>query len=157
MTKTLKRYLAAVKRHLCLPRKVKNRVMTDLESSLQERLEAGQTEEEILAELGTAKSAAAELTEQMKDFAFRKSPWRWPCLAVGILGFIALITRGIPLFVLSFPTHQSSIGIIGGADGPTSIIVTSSLALNPWHGLLWLIPTVLGIAGFVLLRRLRKK
>ena len=62
MTKTLKRYLAAVKRHLCLPRKVKNRVMTDLESSLQERLEAGQTEEESLAELGTAKSAAAELT-----------------------------------------------------------------------------------------------
>ena len=157
MTKTLNAYLAAVKRHLALPRKVKNRVMADLESSLQERLEAGQTEADILAELGTAKKAALELTEQMKDFAFRKSPWRWPCLAVGIVSLVAFLTRGIPLAVISFPVRESTIGIIGGADGPTSIIVSSSYSLSPWRSLLWLIPVVLGFAGFVLLRRLRKK
>jgi len=157
MTDTLKKYLAAVKRRLNLPRDVKNRVMTDFASSLQGRLEAGQSEEEILAELGSPKKAAAELNEQMKEFAFRKSLWRWPCLGAGILSLIVFLTRGIPLVVLSFPVHQSSIGIIGGADGPTSILVTSSYPLNPWYGLLWLIPVVLGFAGFFLLCRLRRK
>ena len=158
MTDTLKKYLTAVKRRLNLPRDVKNRVMTDFASSVQGRLEAGQSETQIMTELGSPKNAAAELTEQMKEFAFRKSFWRWPCLAAGIVSFIAFLTRGIPLVVLSFPVRQgSSIGIIGGADGPTSIIVTSSYPLNPWYGLLWLIPVVLGFAGFFLLRRLRRK
>ena len=158
MTDTLKKYLAAVKRRLNLPKEVRQRVMTDFASSLQGRLEAGQSEEEILAELGSPKKAAAELNEQMKEFAFRKSFWRWPCLGAGILSLIVFLTRGIPLAVISFPLRQGgSIGIIGGADGPTSILVTSSYPLNPWYGLLWLIPVVLGFAGFLLLRRLRRK
>jgi len=158
MTDTLKKYLAAVKRRLNLPRDVKNRVMTDFASSVQGRLEAGQSEEEIFAELGSPKKAAAELNEQMKEFAFRKSFWRWPCLGAGILSIIAFLTRGIPLAVISFPVHQdSTIGIIGGADGPTSIFVAASYPLNPWSTLWWLIPVVLGFAGFFLLRRLRRK
>ena len=60
--KQMKRYMNAIERRLNLPREVKARVMTDLQSSVAARREAGQAEEEIYAELGTAQSVAAEET-----------------------------------------------------------------------------------------------
>ena len=57
----MKKYMNAVKRKLNLPRDVKQRVMADLETSVRSRAEAGQTEEQIRAELGTLAEVAAEL------------------------------------------------------------------------------------------------
>lgn len=75
--KKMKKYTKAVKRKLNLPRDVKKRVMTDFTSSIISRKEAGRTDEEIYAELGTPADAAADLNEQMREFAYIKSPWRW--------------------------------------------------------------------------------
>ena len=47
--KQLARYLCAVRKRLALPKDMKDRVMDDLRSSINERREAGQTDEEILA------------------------------------------------------------------------------------------------------------
>ena len=47
--KQLARYLCAVRQRLALPKDMKDRVMDDLRSSINERREAGQTDEEILA------------------------------------------------------------------------------------------------------------
>ena len=55
--KQFARYLRAVRRRLTLPKKVKDRVMDNLCSSINERREAGQTDAEILAALGSAKRA----------------------------------------------------------------------------------------------------
>ena len=57
----MKKYMKSVERKLNLPRDVKQRVMADLESSVQSRLEAGQTVEQIKAELGEPNQVAAEL------------------------------------------------------------------------------------------------
>ena len=81
MANTMKKYLAAIARRLNMPKDVKERVMNDFQSSIRGRLEAGQTDEEIFAELGSPKKVAAELNEQMKDYTYIKSPWRWVCLA----------------------------------------------------------------------------
>lgn len=62
--KQFARYLRAVRRRLTLPKKMKDRVMDNLRSSINERREAGQTDAEILAALGSAKQAASELTAQ---------------------------------------------------------------------------------------------
>ena len=59
--KQFARYLRAVRRRLTLPKKMKDRVMDNLRSSINERREAGQTDADILAALGSAKQAASEI------------------------------------------------------------------------------------------------
>ena len=84
--KKMKKYVNAVERHLNLPKDVKIRVMSDFSSSIQARREAGMTDEEIYAELGDAKKAAATLNDQMQEFAYRKSPWRFLFGAIAAYG-----------------------------------------------------------------------
>ena len=129
--KTMKKYTNAVERRLNMPREVKARVMNDFISSIQSRREAGRTDGEIFAELGSPKQAAAELNRQMEEYTFIKSPWRWPCLTAAILSGAVLLYGGLTellarLLTLAWNHEAASIGIIGGADGPTAIFVTSS-------------------------------
>lgn len=165
----MKRYLRAVRRRLNLPKSIRERVMSDFESDIQARREAGHTDEAIFAELGASKKAAAELNEQMKEFAWRKSPWRYlfGALAVvsgGWLILYAILQRfGMLLNTLSWsfsPSESASIGIIGGADGPTSIFVAGVTTTG--HGLDWdvlLVAAILlgSIWAFLRLRRCKPK
>lgn len=158
--KKMKRYTRAIERRLNLPREVKNRVMSDFASSIQARREAGQSDEEIFAELGNPKKAAAELNEQMKEYAYRKSPWRYVFAAAaaygaaellgGLIGWILYLSMGLS------SGEASSIGIIGGADGPTAIFVTTSVP-SPAEIVLPVLLLTLGIWGFFRLRKCRRK
>ena len=155
----MKAYLRAVRRRLNMPKAVKDRVMTDFTSSLEARIENGQPEDTILAELGTPKEAAKELNRQMQEYTYRKSPWRWVCLALSILSALCIVYKGLPalLLMLFNKANNASIGIIGGADGPTAVFVTTSG--NGFHAtiglyILWLI---VGVFGFLILRKLKQK
>lgn len=155
--KKLTRYLRAVRRRLALPTEKKNRVMDDLRCSITERREAGQSDEEILSALGSARQTAAELNEQLSADTFRKSPWRFACLLAAIAAAVTLISQGLQLWFLNAQIH--AIGVIGGADGPTSIFVTTST--EPWATAGTLIVALLilaaGIFGYIRLRRLPPK
>lgn len=161
--KRMKKYTRSIERRLNLPGDLRTRVMSDFISSIQARREAGQSDEEIIAELGTPKKAAADLNEQMKEFTYRKSPWRYLFAACAIYGAAELLggiaARLLYLF-LRDPLLSVSIGeaaatgIIGGADGPTAIFVTTP----GWTS--WVVPCVLlilGIWGFLRLSRCRRK
>ena len=87
----MKKYMKSVERKLNLPRDVKQRVMADLQSSIQSRLEAGQTKAEIVTELGEPVQVASELNEQMKEFAYVKSPWRWACLLLAAVSGLTFL------------------------------------------------------------------
>ena len=76
----MQKYLRSVRRRLNMPKALKDRVMTDFRSSVEARLEDGQSIGTILAELGSPKDAAAELNSQMQEYTYKKSPWRWVCL-----------------------------------------------------------------------------
>ena len=76
------------------------------------------------------------------------------CLAVAVLGSLELLGNlaawGIAKYMTGFPIRgeSASVGIIGGADGPTAVFVTTSVGGH------WLIPiamVVLGIAGYLCL------
>ena len=153
----MKRYVNAVERRLNLPREIKARVMSDFLSAISARREAGLTDEEILRELGSPKAAAAELNEQMKDFAYRKSPWRFAFLALAVVSGLCLLSYYLIFWYVSdsIPLN-GSVGIIGGADGPTSIFVATPIGVN-WDQVLPSIFLVVGLLGFFLLRRLRPK
>lgn len=165
----MKKYMKSIERRLNLPKDVKSRVMADLSTTISAMTEAGKTEEEICAELGAPKKVAAELNEQMKEFAYRKSPWRFAFLAVAVLsGLWLAFVRGILwmgeiLMAVSFPVVQSessNLGIIGSADGPTSIFVSTVVVENSgfdWDLFLITAIFVACIAGFLRLRKCKPK
>ena len=114
----MKRYVNTVERCLRLDPATRLRVMNDLASDLQSRLEAGETMEQIRAELGGPEQLAAALEA---EFAAHRDPaprWRWWLLA-GAAAVLAAAAFG------SCAQRQAaaSVGIIGGADGPTAILV----------------------------------
>lgn len=161
--KKMKKYVNAVERRLNLPRKVKARVMSDFLSSIAARRESGQTDEEIYAELGDPAKAAADLNEQMKEYAYRKSPWRFLFLGLAVIAGAQILYDGIVSLVgwcilrrtaELAPKSAGVIGIIGGADGPTAVFVTTPS---------WTVPVVtaamliVGIAGYLLLRHCKAK
>ncbi len=157
--KTMKKYVNAIERRLNLPRELKARVMSDFSSSVAARREAGQTDDQIFAELGTPKHVAAELNEQMAEFTYRKSPWRFVCLVLAIGAGLSLLWQAIMSIVAMMIIRQSeaaSIGIIGGADGPTAIFVTTRLGGFPTELVLTSIVFVIGTIGFWRLRRCKR-
>lgn len=163
--KKMKKYTNAVERRLNLPRKVRARVMSDFISSIAARREAGSSDEEIYAELGDAKKAAADLNEQMKEFSYRKSPWRFAFLIPAVIAGWKLAGDGIVWLVGWYLVGRTgeilrpmreSIGIIGGADGPTSIFVTTSFTTGMEYAVLGLI-LLIGILGFLRLSKCKGK
>lgn len=156
----LRKYLRVVRRRLDVPKQLKDRIMEDFVSSIDARKENGQEEAAILAELGAPKMAARELNQQMREYTYRKSPWRWVCLAVAILSGLCLAYQGLPglllmLFNKSY-NAAASIGVIGGADGPTAIFVTTKTSATPLF-MIYGSFILLGLVGFLLLRKLKQK
>ena len=155
----IEKYLKAVSRRLNLPKDVKERVMSDFVSSIRARQESGQSDEQILTDLGSPEKAAAELNEQMKEFAYQKSPWRFFFAGVAAYGaakILKLLFGQLLYWFMQIPMRQetASIGVIGGADGPTAIFVTSTPATGY---LIALVLLIVGIWGFLRLSRCLKK
>lgn len=159
--KKMKKYTTAIERRLNLPREMKARVMSDFISSIEARREAGQSDAEVYAELGTPKKAAAELNEQMKEFTYRKSPWRYlfaACAAYGaaellggLIAWLAYLFLADPFLTLG---EASSIGVIGGADGPTAVFVTTPGWMHYINPCLFL---MIGIWGFQYFSKRKRK
>lgn len=152
----MKKYMKDVKRKLNLPKDVKNRVMADLETSVRSRLEAGQTQEQIMAELGTPAEVAAELNGQMKEFAYEKSPWRWACLALAAVSALTLVFKGA-INLMAAILNKATIGVIGGADGPTAIFVTRAPESAVYSMLISALILVMSLVGFYSLGHMRKR
>lgn len=159
MDKNTEKYLRAVRRRLNMPKALRDRVMADFLSSMEARLEDGQQEADMLSEFGPPKQAAAELNAQMKEYTYRKSPWRWGCLGLAVISGLCLAYKGLPslLLVLFNKVHNASIGIIGGADGPTAIFVTTKPAAGFPSAVIYGLLLIMGILGFIALRKLKRK
>ena len=125
------------------------------------RLDKGLSDEQIFQELGTAKEAAAVLNEQMKEYTYRKSPWRYLFLVPLLFGAWELIGNlWASLIYLMLPDpflsvgEAATIGVIGGADGPTAIFITRP----DWvPGMAAILMILIGVAGFYKLSRCKWK
>ena len=155
----MKKYTNEIERNLHMPRDVRVRVMNDFISSIQGRRENGQTDDVIFEELGSPKKVAADLNEQMKEYTYVKSPWRWVFLALIVGSLLSFLSGGmIGLMVRIFNTSaSSSIGIIGGVDGPTAIFVTTSPDYIWYRFGIRIIVLIVGILGYDRLSRCRPK
>ncbi len=157
--KKMKAYVNAVSRRLNMPRPVKARVMNDFGTTIQGLREAGLSDGDIYDRLGTPKQAAANLNEQMKDYTYRKSPWRFAFLALAAVGLWKLLELLLPALVLSWMAPDAgSVGIIGGADGPTAIFVTSSPMPSLWSAAaVFAVLAAAGFLGYFLMKRRKRK
>lgn len=137
----VKRYMNAIERRLKVDRKTRLRIMTELAGDFQSRRESGQNDERIMQELGTPEEVAAEFNRALgHDAVPPASHWRWAFLVLA--AFIAVVKFLLPeLFLMQ--SHTSSVGIIGGTDGPTSIFVTTAASSTLWE----IFPWFLGCAG----------
>ena len=158
----LKKYLRRVRRRLSLPRDVRDRVMNDFSTSVAARLENGQSLDAVMAELGAPEKAAADLNEQMKEYAYRKSPWRFLFLSAAIVSGAKLAYEVIVTFIAQLLLRHAAIlsggdaaviGVIGGADGPTSIFITTPDWLRNGIPILILI---IGVLGYYFLSHRKK-
>ena len=161
-----KKYLWAVARKLNLPRDKKRQVISDLENAITTSLEAGETLDDILGELGKPKQAAAVLNEQMKAYTYRKSPWRFLFAGLAVCGgaqllsglwfkvFYQILVAYCEIRTVWNPGETYSIGVIGGADGPTAVFV----AKPEWtYSVLPVIVLITGILGYLRLSRCKQK
>lgn len=157
----VKKYVNAVERRLRMPRDVRARVMSDFGSSISARREAGECVEEILKSLGSPKKAAAELNEQMKEYTYTKSPWRFAFLGAAVASGLYLLGRIITMVLVYVMTgsEAASIGVIGGADGPTAIFVTTTVdpPTVEMKLVLGVIVLAASIFGFWKLSRMQRK
>ena len=127
---TKEKYVASIIRRLNLPKKTRERIRQDLLQDIQTAVEEGQTLEEVMARMGTPEEAAQEFNESYGDMS-EKSGWtrilKIIFIAAIVLSSLYLIFNLIILLVTaSFGMSPSqNVGIIGGADGPTAIFITS--------------------------------
>lgn len=99
--------------------------------------------------------------QNKKKKSLRKHPWLWLCLVAALYGLWELLgnlTAKLLCLFLKDPVltagQASSIGIVGGADGPTAIFITTPGCAH------WIVPLVIlstGLAGFLYLRKQNKE
>ena len=160
LSPVLRKYLRQVLRKLNMPGSIRRRISNDLKTSMLDKQEAGMTDQEIIACMGSPKEVAAEFYEQMPEHCYRKHPLRFVCLGLSVLSFLALIYEFLINRFLTglLNANAESIGIIGGADGPTTVFITSTVrkGLSP-DTLVFLTVLILGLIGYFRFSRRKKK
>ena len=142
-----------------MPKELRNRVINDFESDIASRLESGQNKEQIIKELGSPKQAAAELNKQMQEYTYQKSPLRWVCFVLMIFSVLLFLFRGfLGLLTFLFNFHLNhSIGIIGGADGPTSIFISAPEGYFEYQMIIAAILFIMSLLGYWSLTHIKHK
>lgn len=139
---TKETYVRAIVRNLRLPHKIKRRIKNDLLNDFIVRMEAGESQEQIIADMGAPEKVAAEFHENFSDQLLpHRTALDWTLFIGGIFFGVLALWQVIDSFLFpallrammgNFDMHSTpsgDIAIIGGADGPTSILVAGSFNL----------------------------
>ena len=147
-----KQYIRRVKRALCLSEEEKQEMIRDLQEIFDSAVEHGETEEQVIARLGSPKEYVHQIHEQlgkMEEIRQRRKAR----IQIGILWLLAallFLAGGIPLY-LRTPAH-----VIGQANAMTQIQLSGSWIDPAW---VWMLLGVLALAAgiYLWIRHLRKR
>ena len=164
---TIQKYRAVFRRNLFLPRNIIREEIQKLDAVIKDFISQGESPESILRRLGSPRELAARV--QATHPEYRKSPFRFLFLqlaATGFLGVLAtvlsllffghILLNGIPQFFLTVSSN-ASLGMIGGADGPTAVYITGSFPSFGEMLLLFLALFFLGTWLYFVFRHLKKR
>ena len=133
----IKRYVNAIEARLALPMRDKVRIMTDISSTISARHEAGDSYEDIMKDMGTPEEVAAQFNEEMAPGRKARSPLRFlPLILAAAACIPALFQVFSGIALVQFFSSVADVGIIGGADGPTSVFITSKGPGTPFDNVL---------------------
>lgn len=147
-----RRYIRRVERALRLSDEEKHEIIRDLQEIFTSAAEHGETEEQVIARLGSPKEYVHQIHEQlgkMEEIRQRRKAR----IQIGILWLLAallFLAGGIPLY-LRTPAH-----VIGQADAMTQIQLSGSWIDPAW---VWMLLGVLALAAgiYLWIRHLRKR
>ncbi len=147
-----RRYIRRVERALRLSDEEKHEIIRDLQEIFTSAAEHGETEEQVIARLGSPKEYVHQIHEQlgkMEEIHQRRKAR----IQIGILWLLAallFLAGGIPLY-LRTPAH-----VIGQADAMTQIQLSGSWIDPAW---VWMLLGVLALAAgcYLWIRHLRKR
>ena len=123
-----------------------------MEERFLQQLKKGVLELLVLQTICQGPTYGYELTAQLPGYAFRKSPLRFVCLGAAVLALLAGLLKTVTNL-----RGFASVGVIGGADGPTEIFIAGPQIFD-WADVIAAgIVLVLGLIGYLLLRRLPPK
>ena len=158
LSRMARRYLRAVRHELCLPGKARKEALAALKAQLS-HLDCSYPE--LISRMGSPLQAADLYNRSQDGVFYTKSLWRIPCLILGILGSLFFLLKAFGNELVYFlVSHQGyslgqaySIGVIGGADGPTSIFVSTlpDPSATYWY-LIYLLSAVFGFLGYYYFR-----
>lgn len=147
-----RQYIQRVKRALCLSKEEKQEMIRDLQELFDSAVEHGETEEEVIARLGSPKEYVYHIHEQLgkMDEIQKRRKTRIRMGILWLLAVVLFLAGGIPLY-LRTPAHM-----IGQADAMTQIQVSGSYIDPAW--ILMLLGVLALAAGIYLwIRHLRKR
>ena len=125
-------FLKKLNRRLkCLKKAERKKYIEYYEEMISDIVESGGTEEEAIARQGNPEQIAREILSNSNPEYQKNRDWRG--IALLISSVILLLASIVSAFILwGFKNKvTASIGIIGGADGPTSIFIAGNLG-TPW-------------------------
>ncbi len=153
-------YLKKVRRALHLPRQLRREVMRDLNELFDAALAGGESEADVMLRLGNPKqfaaNAAAELGFDSRERKRRLS-FSVTAICLAVFAVLAFAAGSVPYWhrlASYFPS--TSIGIIGGADGPTQVYVTSQMPFQTIAFFTLGVILALGAVGCILYLLLQK-
>ena len=126
--KKIKKYVNQLERRLKLPLKIKARINGDIGTEIHERLEAGQTGDEALAEMGSPDELAEQFNRDFADYVGKKNPMRFVFLAAAALILTGAVYYGISILQMQRDIAAASADVIGGAAASTEIYILSDEA-----------------------------
>ncbi|WMJ24205.1 hypothetical protein RBG61_05940 [Paludicola sp. MB14-C6] len=89
--KTVNKYSNDIKKNLKVSLKMKTRIMNDLNADINARREAGETIDEIIADMGTPQEVANGFNSELADCESKGSTWRYVFLGLAILSAICFV------------------------------------------------------------------
>ncbi len=147
-----RQYIHRGTRALCLSKEEKQEMIRDLQELFDSAVEHGETEEEVIARLGSPKEYVYHIHEQLgkMDEIQKRRKTRIRMGILWLLAVVLFLAGGIPLY-LRTPAHM-----IGQADAMTQIQVSGSWIDPAW--ILMLLGVLALAAGIYLwIRHLRKR
>ena len=145
-----RQYIQRVKRALCLSKEEKQEMIRDLQELFDSAVEHGETEEEVIARLGSPKEYVYHIHEQLGKMDEIQKRRKTRMGILWLLAVVLFLAGGIPLY-LRTPAHM-----IGQADAMTQIQVSGSWIDPAW--ILMLLGVLALAAGIYLwIRHLRKR
>ena len=142
-----KQYIRRVRRTLASGRTNRAAILRDLEEIFSSAAEHGQSTAEVIDRLGPPEDFARAAEEQLRRRMLLCA------LPAGLLAVALFLFSRLYAFI----SPSSSVGVIGGADGPTAILIASQPL--PGSGAVPLLLSLLcaGLAVWAVVRYFRKR